>query len=99
MHEQKLLSLRTLLQHGARPDAADERGTTPSHILAAADCAEGVRMVRAARANLWLSDSCGHTPLQLARHGRRFSRAARAILFMDGAVDGNMAASEKSGEN
>lgn len=70
----------------------DERGATPAHISAAHDCAEGLRLLRGAKGALWASDAHGYTPLQLARHGRRASPAARTILFMEGAVDGNLAA-------
>lgn len=89
LHAKRHRAMATLLRKGAAADDADERGATAAHVAAAFDCADGVRLLRRARANLWGEDSLGYTPLRIARHGRRASHAVRALLLMEGAVERN----------
>ena len=74
--------MRVLLAAGSSTAAADARGATPLHLSAAHDDAEGLRMLRAHRADLWAADREGHRPLDVARRQHRPSRFVRSLLLM-----------------
>ena len=68
--------VRMLLGGGASADAADQNGATPAHVAAAHDDVEGIRLLRAHRANLWKADRAGRTcarqpPLNVRAGARR----------------------------
>uniref|UniRef100_A0A7S2DT32 Uncharacterized protein n=1 Tax=Haptolina brevifila TaxID=156173 RepID=A0A7S2DT32_9EUKA len=84
LHKRRAQCMRLLLRSGSATDAADARGATPSHLCAAHDDANGLRILRAYRANLWARDGDGHRPLDIARqataHGP--SHFVRELLLL-----------------
>ncbi|MFO7900483.1 MAG: ankyrin repeat domain-containing protein, partial [Planctomycetota bacterium] len=62
-------AVKTLLEHGARPDARDSRGRTPLFRAARAGRTKTARALIAAGAGPALADEDGTTPLHLAAAG------------------------------
>ena len=78
--------MRMLLENGAKTDVPDRRHATPAHLAASMDDSEGIRLLRAYRADLWALDDEGRTPLRVARHLHKPSRVVRTLLMLpDGA--------------
>lgn len=87
LHERRKQCVSLLLQKGASADAVDKRRATAAHLAAAHDDVEGLRLLRAHGANLWAEDVDGQTPLRIARHLHRPSRAVRLLLLLPGDID------------
>ena len=82
VHRRRRECMRLLLKSGSSTSAADARGATPCHLSAAHDDPEGLRLLRAARADMWAADRDGQRPLDVARHLYRPSKFVSSLLLL-----------------
>lgn len=82
LHRRRRQCMQLLLEGGSVTGATDARGNTACHLSAAHDDVEGLRLLRAHRANLWAADHEGQRPLDIARHAHRPSSFVRTLLLI-----------------